>query len=101
MSSFEHAYRGVRVRGVTGDITKLKVDAIVNPANTLMFMGGGVAGAIKRVGVAKIESEALKKAPVKVGEAIVTTHWKASSKICYPYTTMIDLQCESTRKTFN
>jgi len=54
MSSFEHAYRGVRVRGFTGDITKLKVDAIVNPANTLMFMGGGVAGAIKRVGVAKI-----------------------------------------------
>ena len=33
-----------------GDITKISCDAIVNPANSFGYMGGGVAGAIKRVG---------------------------------------------------
>lgn len=72
MSEFQHTYKGVRVRVVTGDITKLKTDAIVNPANSQMFMGGGVAGAIKRAGGAEIEAEALRQAPVKVGDALAT-----------------------------
>ncbi len=55
------------------DITKLSVDAIVNPANSLMIMGGGVAGAIKRVGGVEIEEEARRYAPVPVGKAIATT----------------------------
>lgn len=44
----------------------------MNPANSSMVMGGGVAGAIKRAGGAEIEEEALRKAPVGVGEAIAT-----------------------------
>lgn len=55
-----------------GDITEEDCDAIVNPANSLMIMGGGVAGAIKRKGGAEIEKEARKYAPVSVGEAVVT-----------------------------
>jgi O-acetyl-ADP-ribose deacetylase (regulator of RNase III) len=55
-----------------GDITAVSLDAIVNPANTMMVMGGGVAGAIKRVGGDEIEREAMKYAPVPIGEAVVT-----------------------------
>lgn len=63
----------VEVVIVRGDITDIECDAIVNPANSLMIMGGGVAGAIKRKGGAIIEEEAKKRAPVPVGEAIATT----------------------------
>jgi O-acetyl-ADP-ribose deacetylase (regulator of RNase III) len=55
-----------------GDITKEKCDAIVNPANSLGVMGGGVALAIKRAGGKSIEKEAMKKAPIPVGGAIAT-----------------------------
>jgi O-acetyl-ADP-ribose deacetylase (regulator of RNase III) len=55
------------------DITKIACDAIVNPANSYGYMGGGVAGAIKRVGGLEIEKEAVSKAPINVGQAIATT----------------------------
>jgi len=56
-----------------GDITKTSCDAIVNPANSFGYMGGGVAGAIKRVGGIEIEKEAILKAPIEIGNAIATT----------------------------
>jgi O-acetyl-ADP-ribose deacetylase (regulator of RNase III) len=65
---------------VQGDITRVSVDAIVNPANTLMIMGGGVAGAIKRAGGDEIEREAMRRAPLPIGEAITTTAGKLPSK---------------------
>jgi O-acetyl-ADP-ribose deacetylase (regulator of RNase III) len=55
-----------------GSITTCQVDAIVNPANSFGCMGGGVAGAIKAVGGQSIEDEAITKAPVQIGEAVVT-----------------------------
>ncbi|MEB3817096.1 MAG: macro domain-containing protein [Desulfurococcales archaeon] len=65
---------------VEGDITKAAVDAIVNAANSLMIMGGGVAGAIKRAGGDEIEREALRYAPVPVGEAVATGAGKLKVK---------------------
>jgi O-acetyl-ADP-ribose deacetylase (regulator of RNase III) len=55
-----------------GDITSLDTDAIVNAANNALWMGGGVAGAIKRAGGQGIEDEAVRQAPIPVGEAVVT-----------------------------
>ncbi len=55
-----------------GDITKAIVDAIVNPANSLMIMGGGVAGALRKAAGDVVEEEARRYAPVPVGEAVVT-----------------------------
>jgi O-acetyl-ADP-ribose deacetylase (regulator of RNase III) len=54
------------------DITRVAVDAIVNAANTRLWMGGGVAGAIKRAGGPEIEAEAMARGPIGVGEAIAT-----------------------------
>jgi len=56
-----------------GDITKVKAAAIVNAANSLGTMGGGVALAIKRAGGAEIEKEAVARAPIPVGMAVATT----------------------------
>lgn len=56
-----------------GDLTKKRVDAIVNPANSFGHMGGGVAGVIRRVGGSQIEEEAMKQAPIPIGKAVLTT----------------------------
>src|SRR6056297_624592 len=42
---------------VEGDVTELDVDAIVNPANEELQLGGGVAGAIREKGGASIQEE--------------------------------------------
>jgi O-acetyl-ADP-ribose deacetylase (regulator of RNase III) len=48
------------------------VDALANAANNELWMGAGVAGAIKRAGGAEIEQEAVAQAPIAVGQAIAT-----------------------------
>ncbi|MGH8066588.1 MAG: macro domain-containing protein [Candidatus Entotheonellia bacterium] len=60
------------VEVVQGDITACAVDAIVNAANNQLWMGAGVAGAIKRQGGQVIEDEAVRQGPIPVGEAVVT-----------------------------
>jgi len=61
------------IRLYHGDITDLKVDAIVNAANSELWMGSGVAGAIKRRGGEEIERQAMAQGPIAVGEAVATT----------------------------
>jgi len=55
-----------------GDITAVDTKAIVNAANNRLWMGSGVAGAIKRAGGEEIEREAVAQGPIAVGEAVVT-----------------------------
>ena len=80
MDKIERTHKGVEIVAITGDITKQKVEAIVNPANSWMLMGGGAAGAIKRTGGKEIEDEAVKHAPVPVGKAIATGGGKLKAK---------------------
>ncbi len=67
----------VTVELVEGDITELDTDAIVNPANSELAHGGGVAGAIVRKGGEIIQDESktwiLARGEVPVGRAAITT----------------------------
>lgn len=62
----------MQVHVAKGDITLMPVDAIVNPANSLGIMGGGVPGSIKRRGGDSIQQEAMASAPIAIGAAVVT-----------------------------
>jgi len=66
---------------VRQDITKMKVDAIVNAANTDLQMGGGVCGAIfNAAGATKLQAACDKLAPIKTGEAVITPGFRLSAK---------------------
>ena len=57
---------------MTGDITELEVDAIVNAANAQLILGGGVAGAIREKGGPSIQLECNKIGGTVVGGAVIT-----------------------------
>lgn len=75
----------IRVENTTlkllvGDITQQTTDAIVNAANGRLIHGGGVASAIVRKGGMSIQIESFKKAPVPVGQAVITGAGKLKCK---------------------
>lgn len=63
-----------------GDITESHADAIVNAANNHLWMGAGVAGAIRQKGGESIEIEAMAKGPIPIGEAVATTAGKLQAR---------------------
>lgn len=63
-----------------GDITDEQTDAIVNAANNHLWMGAGVAGAIKKKGGPEIETEAVAKGPVEIGAAVITSGGALTAK---------------------
>jgi O-acetyl-ADP-ribose deacetylase len=56
-----------------GDIAAVEVDAVANAANDHLWMGAGVAGALKRAGGGEIEREAMAMGPIQVGTAVATS----------------------------
>ncbi len=56
-----------------GDIAAVEADALANAANDGLWMGAGVAGALKRAGGDEIEREAMALAPIPLGSAVATT----------------------------
>lgn len=72
--------KNTQLKIIKADIADLQVDAIVNAANNKLVMAGGVAQAIKKKGGQQIEDEAIKKSPIKIGEAIETSAGNLKAK---------------------
>jgi O-acetyl-ADP-ribose deacetylase (regulator of RNase III) len=70
----------MKLEVVDGDIAQLEVDAVANAANDHLWMGSGVAGALKRAGGDEIEREAVAKGPIPLGDAVATGAGRLQAK---------------------
>lgn len=69
-----------RLGAVRADITTLKVDAIVNAANSALAPGGGVDGAIRRAAGPELTKETASIGGVSTGGAVITRGYRLPAK---------------------
>lgn len=61
------------VVGDIADVAAHQAEAYVVAANNELWMGSGVAGALKRAAGDAVEREAIAQGPIQVGDAVVTS----------------------------
>jgi O-acetyl-ADP-ribose deacetylase (regulator of RNase III) len=79
---------GLVVETRVEDIAAATAEAIVNPANTALVMGGGVAGALAVAAGPTVQEAALKLAPIALGEAVSTPAGNLRSRVVVHAATM-------------
>jgi len=63
-----------------GDITKSGTEAVVIPANDMVWTGGEISADVRREGGKAIEDEAMSNAPAEIGSAVVTGAGKLGTR---------------------
>lgn len=70
----------MKIKTITGDITKLHVDAIVNSANIGLKGGAGVCGAIHGAAGSELDEECARIGSCQRGEAVITKGYNLPAK---------------------